>query len=129
MAGLNVSIEDNALLTNYAKKIGLVATRSMQVSINEKWHCKDNYNIKKFVLDGCIKRCLPCQDCFLIWPHPSSPCEKDGWGFFFGQIFVCNTLIWFYVILSYIKLLGHVYLAISQQYNGQQTIHPSQQFI
>jgi hypothetical protein len=36
MAGLNVSIEDNALLTNYAKKIGLVATRSMQVSINEK---------------------------------------------------------------------------------------------
>jgi hypothetical protein len=38
MPGPNVSIEDedNTLLTNYAKKIGLVATRGMQVSINEK---------------------------------------------------------------------------------------------
>jgi hypothetical protein len=38
MAGPNVSIEDedNAVLTYYAKKIGLVAIRGMQVSINEK---------------------------------------------------------------------------------------------
>ncbi len=57
MAGSNVSIadEDNAVLANYAKKIGL-ALRVVQVSINEKWHCKDNYNIRKFVLHGCIKR-------------------------------------------------------------------------
>ncbi len=84
MVGLNVSIEDenNTVLAYYAKKIGLIAMKGMQVSINEKWHCKDNYNMKKFVLDGSNKHCLPCQDYFLIWPHPSSPCEKDGWGFF-----------------------------------------------
>jgi hypothetical protein len=37
MAGSNVSIadEDNAVLANYAKKIGL-ALRVVQVSINEK---------------------------------------------------------------------------------------------
>jgi len=37
MAGSNVSIEDedNAVLTDYAKKIGLVAVRGMQVSINK----------------------------------------------------------------------------------------------
>jgi hypothetical protein len=62
--------------------------RGMQVSSNEKWHCKDNYNIRKFLLDGCIKHCLPCQDYFLIWPHPSSPWEKDGWGFFLAILCV-----------------------------------------
>jgi hypothetical protein len=38
MAGPNVSIEDenNTVLANYAKKIGLVAMRGIQVSINEK---------------------------------------------------------------------------------------------
>jgi hypothetical protein len=37
MAGSNVSIEDedNAVLTDYAKKIGLVFMRGMQVSINK----------------------------------------------------------------------------------------------
>jgi hypothetical protein len=55
------------------------------------------------------------QDCFLIWPHPSSPCEKDGWGFFFGKFLCVIPLFdfWFDVILSYIKLLGRVYVAIS----------------
>jgi hypothetical protein len=37
MAGLNVLIEDedNTVLTDYAKKIGLVAMKGMQVSINK----------------------------------------------------------------------------------------------
>ncbi len=37
VATSNVSIEDedNAILTDYAKKIGLVAMRGMQVSINK----------------------------------------------------------------------------------------------
>jgi hypothetical protein len=62
--------------------------RGMQVSISEKWHCKNNYNIRKIVLDGWIEHYLPCQDYFLIWPHPSFPCEKDGVGIFFGK-FLC----------------------------------------
>jgi hypothetical protein len=38
MVGLNVSIEDenNTVLAYYAKKIGLIAMKGMQVSINEK---------------------------------------------------------------------------------------------
>jgi hypothetical protein len=62
--------------------------RGMQVSISEKWCCKNNYNKRKIVLDGCIEHCLPCQDYFLIWPHPSFPCEKDGWGFFLADFCV-----------------------------------------
>ncbi len=41
MVGLNVLIKDenNAILIDYAKKIGLVM-KGMQISIIEKWHCK-----------------------------------------------------------------------------------------
>jgi hypothetical protein len=55
MVGPNVLIEDedNVLLVDYAKKIGLVM-KGIRVSIREKQHCKNNYNVEKIVLDGLL---------------------------------------------------------------------------
>jgi hypothetical protein len=69
MVGSNVSIEDedNVLLTNYAKNIG-PSMKGISVSIFEKWHCKNNYNIGKIVSNGFIEHCVPCQAIFLFHP-------------------------------------------------------------
>jgi hypothetical protein len=88
---VSIEDEDNVMLANYAKNIGH-AMKGIRVSIFEKWHCKNNYNTRKIVSNGFIQHCVPCQTVFFVSPHPPSPCEKDGWGFFWN-FFVCNTFI------------------------------------